>query len=77
MFLHRSVMNINELKRAKLGALPSQRHLRQLCREVWIVREHGCCYMVYLRDWEAIVSTLLASLIGISLCICQLNNAKV
>lgn len=46
MFLHRSVMNINELVRAKLGAFPSQRHLRQLYREVWIDREQGCCYMM-------------------------------
>lgn len=69
-------MNINELIRAKLGAFPSQRHLRQLYREVWIDREHGCCYMMQLRDWETVVSTLLASLIGISLCICQLNNSE-
>lgn len=45
MFLHRPVMNINELVRAKLGAFPSQRHMRQLYREAWIDMEHGCYMM--------------------------------
>lgn len=46
MFLYTSVMNINELKRAKLSAFPSQRQVRQLYREVWVHMEHGCCYMM-------------------------------